>query len=318
MQETPAQPAKRKSYAGFALRIGLGIAAILFLAWHYDPRPILHAIGRERIGFFAAAVALYVAGQALSALRWQWLARMNALPGSYPQYLRYYFIGVFTNLFVPGLVGGDAARSIYLGRRHHRLSEAIASVVADRGIGLVTLFWFAAIAAFVFTGITLPLAIRKVVQILGGGTFAGWLLAPIFARRANLLPLKLRGFAQTLLPYLQRPLEVLPAIALSLILQASLACCQYLIALGLGLGAPLTAFMVCVPIANVIASLPVTLNGLGLRETAYIVLLGAIGISHADAIAMGLLWFAATMTGGLTGVIAFTTTDLPTTDTLNV
>ena len=99
---------------------------------------------------------------------------------------------------------------------------------------------------------------------------------------------------------------------MSLVLQASLAFCQYLIALwGLGLAAPLAAFLVCVPIANVIASLPLTLNGLGLRETAYLVLLGGIGISHPDAIAMGLLWFAATMTGGLTGIIAFATTELP-------
>ena len=309
--ETPDQVSQRKSYAGFALRIGLGLAAILFLAWHYDARPILHAMAQERIAFFVAAIALYVAGQTLSAWRWQWLARMNAIPGAYSEYLRYYFIGVFTNLFVPGLIGGDAARSLYLGRRHHRLSGAVASVVADRGIGLVTLVWFAAIAAFVFTEITLPAAIREVVLTLGVASFAGFLLAPIFARSARLLPQKLRSFAETLLPYLERPLEVLPAIALSLILQASLSVCQYLIALGLGLSLPLAAFLVCVPIANVIASVPVTLNGLGLRETAYLVLLGGIGISHAEAIAMGLLWFAATMTGGLTGIIAFATTDLP-------
>ena len=142
-------------------------------------------------------------------------------------------------------------------------------------------------------------------------TFTGWLLAPIFTRWTRLLPPRIRDFVEPLLPYAEHPRAVLPAIALSLILQASLAFCQYLIALGLGLGAPLSAFLLCVPIANVIASLPLTLNGLGLRETAYLVLLGGIGISHADAIAMGLLWFAATMTGGLTGIIAFTTTELP-------
>ena len=152
----PSEQNKRKAYLGFALRIGLGLAAILLLGWHYDPRPILVAIARERIGFFVAAIGVYVAGQALSALRWQWLARMNALPGPYSEYLRYYFIGVFTNLFVPGLIGGDAARSVYLGRRHQRLAAAIASVVADRGIGLLTLFWFAALAAAAFRAIALP------------------------------------------------------------------------------------------------------------------------------------------------------------------
>ncbi|HEX4208838.1 MAG TPA: lysylphosphatidylglycerol synthase transmembrane domain-containing protein [Candidatus Binataceae bacterium] len=301
----------RKSYGSFALRTALGAAAIGFLLWRYDPRPILHAIARERLGFFSAAVVLYVASQAISACRWRWLAGMNKLPGAYPDYLRYYFVGVFTNLFVPGLVGGDAARALYLGRRSQRLKAAIASVVADRGIGLVTLFWFAAIAAFVFPAIVLPAPVRNTVLILGAGTLSGWLLAPLLTRWMPLLSAKMTAIVTPLLPYLERPLEVLPAIVLSFVLQASLAICQYLIALGLGLAVPLSAFLVCVPIANVIASLPLTLNGLGLRETAYLVLLGGIGISHPDAIAMGLLWFAATMTGGLTGAIAFATTELP-------
>jgi uncharacterized membrane protein YbhN (UPF0104 family) len=306
-----AIPKRHTSYRTFALRTGLGAAAIGFLLWHYDPRPILHAVARERLGFFAAAVMLYVGGQALSAWRWRWLAQMNGLPGGYPNYLRYYFIGVFTNLFVPGLVGGDAARAIYLGRRYHRLNAAIGSVVADRGIGLVTLVWFAALAAVSFPAITLPSPVRKTVLILAAGSLAGWLLAPILARWSERLPAKFSPIVAPMLPYLEHPVGILPAITLSLVLQASLAVCQYLIALGLGLTAPLAAFMVCVPIANVIASLPLTLNGLGLRETAYLVLLGGIGITHPDAIAMGLLWFAATMTGGLTGIIAFATTELP-------
>ena len=306
-----ADEAKRKSYGAFALRAGLGAAAISFLLRHYDARPILHAVARERIGFFVAAAILYVAGQALSAWRWRWLARMGSLPGSYSDYLRYYFIGVFTNLFVPGLVGGDAARAIYLGRRHHRLNAAIASVVADRGIGLVTLIWFATIAVVVFAEIALPGSVRKIVLLLGALSFAGWLLAAILSRWVELPSSKLTAIVAPVLPYLERPLAIVPAIALSFVLQASLAVCQYLIALGLGLAAPLAAFFVCVPIANVIASLPLTLNGLGLRETAYLVLLGGIGVSHPDAIAMGLLWFAATMTGGLTGIIAFATTEVP-------
>ena len=306
------EPRRRKPHVAFVIRAGLGIAVIALLLWRYDARPILRVAARERLGFFAAAVALYVGGQVMSAWRWQWLARINALPGHYSEYLRYYFIGVFTNLFVPaGVIGGDAARAFYLGRRYHRLDRAIASVVADRSIGLVTLFWFASLAAFGFRAIPLPSVVRNIVWLLGIATFTGWLLTPLLVRLAVLLPARLKGIVTPLTPYLEHPLALLPAIVLSLILQASLALCQYLIAVGLGLKVPLPAFLVCVPIANPIASLPVTFNGLGLRETAYLILLAGAGVSPPDAIALGLVWFATTMIGGLTGVIAFATTELP-------
>jgi uncharacterized protein (TIRG00374 family) len=119
-------------YRGFALRAGLGVAVVAVLLWHYDARPIFRILSRERPAYFAAVVVLYLAGQAMCAYRWQLLAAVLKVHGRYSEYLAYLFVGIFTNLFVPGLLGGDAARSVYLGRRHGRLGEAIASVVADR------------------------------------------------------------------------------------------------------------------------------------------------------------------------------------------
>lgn len=139
----------------------------------------------------------------------------------------------------------------------------------------------------------------------------GWIVAAPISGFAGLVPGRLGKFLAPLLPYLTRPLVILPAVALSLILQASLATCQYLLALGLGLNMSLAAFMLCVPMVNVLASLPVTLNGLGLREAGYLVLLGVAGASKTDAIGLGLLWFATTMLGGMTGAVPFVMTKVP-------
>jgi uncharacterized membrane protein YbhN (UPF0104 family) len=96
--------------------------------------------------------------------------------------------------------------------------------------------------------------------------------------------------------------------------QSVLAVCQYLLALGIGIDAPLTLFLLCVPIAGVFASLPLTINGLGVREGAYLVLFGMAGVDRTNAIALGLLWFACTTIGALPGALAFVLT--PTTDAL--
>ncbi len=60
------------------------------------------------------------------------------------------------------------------------------------------------------------------------------------------------------------------------------------------------------------ASIPITLNGLGLREATYLVMLGLAGVSHSDAVALGLLWFTTTALAGLTGIVPFLITGAPT------
>jgi len=298
-------------YRAFAIRAGLGVALVVVLLWRYDARPIFRILRRERAEFFAAAVALYLAGQALSAYRWQLLAAILKVHGRYREFLAYYFVGMFTNLFVPGLVGGDAAKSVYLGRRRGRLGEAIASVVADRGAGLIGLAWLAAVAAIFLNFAPLPSSVTVPTVAAGAIMLAGLIASPLLARLIHLIPRPLRRAGGIVTPYLHNPAALLPAIALSIVLQIMMAVSQYLLAAGLGLTVPLSLFILCVPIANVFASLPLTLNGLGIRESAYLLLFGMAGIRSEDAIALGLLWFAATVVGGLTGGIAFVTTGAP-------
>lgn len=304
-----AAPAHR--YRAFAIRAGLGVAVVAVLLWRYDARPIFRVLGRERPAYFAAVVLLYVAGQAMCAYRWQLLAALLKVRGRYREFLAYTFVGMFTNLFVPGLIGGDAARSVYLGRRHLRMGEAIASVVADRGVGLIGLFWLAALAAIFLNFTSIPSSVTAPTIAVGAIALAGFLAAPLVARLIHLMPRPIRRAGGIVAPYLHHPAALIPAIGLSVVLQITLALGQYILAAGLGLTAPLALFILCVPIANVFASLPLTLNGLGIRETAYLVLFGMAGMRKENAIALGLLWFAATVIGGLTGGIAFVTTPAP-------
>ncbi len=298
-------------YRAFAIRAGLGVAVVAVLLWRYDARPIFRILSRERPAYFGAVVLIYIAGQAMCAYRWQLLAAILKVRGRYPEFLAYTFVGMFTNLFVPGLLGGDAARSVYLGRRYGRMGEAIASVVADRGVGLIGLFWLAAFAAIFLNFAPFPPSIITPTVAVGAITLAGFLAAPLVARMIHLMPRALRRAGGIVALYLHQPGALIPAIALSIVLQITLAAGQYLLAVGLGITVPLSLFILCVPIANVFASLPLTLNGLGIRESAYLVLFGMAGMRKEDAIALGLLWFAVTMVGGMTGAIAFVTTPAP-------
>ena len=308
-QAAPAAE-KKNPYLAFVARAGFGVAVVAFLLWHYDVRPVLRILGHENAGYFIAVIVIYVAGQVMSAWRWQLLAAVVGAHARFRDFLGYYFVGLFTNLFVPGLLGGDALRSVYLGRKTHRMGEAIASVVADRGTGLIALFWLAALMALIIPSGFAPALIRSVVG-LGAAGMVIVVASPLIAKAVPYTPKMLRRGFGVVLPYMHRPLTMSPGLSLSFLLQISLGVGQWILARGLGLSTPLSVFLLVVPIANVAAGFPVTLNGLGVRETAYLVLFGTAGMGREDAIALGLLWFAATMLGGLTGAIAFALTEFP-------
>lgn len=142
----PGLPArKRRAIGSYVLRAALGIGILSLVLSRLNFHQFLDLLVRERLAYFLAATVIYVGGQMIAACRWRLLARMLGIGGSYLEYLLYFFIGAFTNLFVPGLIGGDAARALYLGRRHHEIGKAVASVIADRGFGLMVLIWLAAV-----------------------------------------------------------------------------------------------------------------------------------------------------------------------------
>jgi uncharacterized membrane protein YbhN (UPF0104 family) len=310
LQQGNAVIRKAHPYRAFLLRAVLGIAIVFFLVRYLDARSAFRIVVREKLSFFLAGGVLYVAGHALAAYRWQLLAGMVGLHGSFVEFLALYFVGLFINLFVPGQVGGDAGRALYLGRRHDRMSEAIASVIANRGYGLLGLFWIAAGAALLLRGRGLPARVTEPVMVVGAMTVVAYASSPWLADLIHLTPRPVQQAGSLVAPYLRDPLGVLPAIGLSIAFQAALAGAQWLLALGLGLDLPLPPFLLIVPLASALSSLSVTPAGLGLRETVYLVLFGMAGVGRNDAVALGLLYFAITMLISLGGgAIAFVTTD---------
>lgn len=84
-------------------------------------------------------------------IRWQVMVQALNLPFSLYEACRIGFIGQFFNLIAFGVIGGDALRAFYVARQFpSRKTEAIASVVADRLIGVLSMFMVASVAFMVF------------------------------------------------------------------------------------------------------------------------------------------------------------------------
>jgi hypothetical protein len=304
MNDASAKPAAIGGLVKTLLRwsVTLGLLALLFT--RFDLATILRTCLRATPGFFVAALALYLASQVVSALRWRNLARGIGFRVRFPECLEFYAIGMFFGLVVPSTLGSDAARALYLGERAPGRAAAFSTVLFDRLIGLVTL---AAVAAVALLGpnADLPMGLELGVVAICLTLTAGWFSIPWIAR---LLPPGQRWrrlVEEELLPFFRDRALLGTAAALSLGVHLLQIVSQKFLTDALGLQVPFGFVAMYHPLVALAAALPFTIGGFGLREAAYAALLPYGGVSPDDAIALGLLWWAVAALGGLGGGLVY-------------
>ncbi len=127
------------------VKYGLGFGALGYVLWAYWYQ--LAGLFRQppRWEYLLAAGGLAVGCTALQLFRWYLLVRALDLPFSARGAVRLGLVGYYYNSFLPGSVGGDAVKAFFIARgRPDRKAAAVATVIADRLIGLFGLILFVA------------------------------------------------------------------------------------------------------------------------------------------------------------------------------
>ena len=299
------------------LRVGGSVALLSFVGWWTDWHRVGEAFQRLDWRFWLAALALYVATQVVSTWRWRMFARELGLGGTFREYLSYYFVGMFFNLVLPTSVGGDVVRAWYLahrpGPKTGQRMPAFVSVLADRVSGVVVLAFVACIAT-ALCPIALPRVITYTVIGVGAAAAAGvvglpvlnWLLhQPQFAtKRLHHLQ---RLTAGGMVYYRNRRL-IARTTAISVVVQVNSVIVMALIGLGLGLPVPPLYYGILMPLMTLLTLLPVSVNGVGLREMSTVLLLKqlpATPVNEAEAVTLAFLLFVAQSAAALVGIIPY-------------
>jgi uncharacterized membrane protein YbhN (UPF0104 family) len=288
-------------------RLAGSAALVAALAWRVDRGQVAAAFAGLDAVYWALALGLYLLTQGVSAVRWRMFARAAGLGGGWRQYLGYYFVGMFFNLVLPTSVGGDVVRGWYLARHRGRGVAAFLSVLAERGSGVLVLAAVACVAA-ACCPVPLPWWVAAAVAAVGAAGAAGVASLPAAGRVLRLRPFaspkfdRLRAAADLGADYLRRPRLLAATTALSAVVQVSNVVVVALIGAGLGLKVQPLYYGVLVPLVTLLTLLPVSLNGMGLREAGTVVLLAPLGVGAAPAVTLSVLTFAVYTAASLFGL----------------
>ena len=294
-----------RSLARWGLRVGVsvGLAGYIFTR-KVDTAELWRVIQGVNGTLLVVAVLLYLAGQALSAVKWRVLGRSVGFERPYGAYLRFYFVGMFFNVFGPSTLGGDLVRSLYLGDGR-RPVLAVSSVMFDRMSGLAVLMALGAVALLAEPQYQFPWPLTAAVVAGGIGLGGAWGTLPILV---CLLPTHShirRQVEHDLAPFWRDRGMLFRVAGLSLCFHLSQVVLQWTLARAAGVAVPFTYCLVFHPLLAFITALPVSVSGLGVREGSYMFFLGRIGIAEPVAVTVGLLWWFCSLVGGVVGGVVF-------------
>jgi len=311
---------KTKPVLIFLLKLLVSAGLIAYFLSRIHIERFLQTFRSANFSYIALALGVYLVTQCVSAVRWTVLSRPLGIKTPFQDLVQYYLIGMFFNLFAPSTVGGDVTRIYYLVKDEEAHAQgrpvttvhAAMSVLMDRAIGMVVLVWIGALALLLFPYYAVPHTIRTVTFLLALGLLAGVALAPALRRflpeDGHQLAVKLR---LALRSYRLHWRALMAAGMLSLVVHLIQAWMHTVMARALGLELPFSFCLIVYPLVGTFSAIPISLNGLGLREGGYIFLLAVVGIGTEQAIAFGILLFLIVALDSLLGGLIFLFQQMP-------
>jgi uncharacterized protein (TIRG00374 family) len=262
------------------------------LAWSKGPQDLWLTL--RMIHPTALLVSGLLVGLALLAgvVRWRIVLEAQGLHLPLGRATRISFVAQFFNSFLLGSTGGDLIKAYYAAREtHHKKTEAVTTVFVDRLVGLWAMLFFAGVMmipnlAILRASPDVGVPSLFILAMLGGlsvalgvafwgGVSKGFPRAREYLRRlpkGDVLERALDSCRQ----FGKQRSFLLKTIAISFLVNVMFVAQIIVLAHGLDLNIPSMPLFFIVPMILCISSIPITPNGLGLRENLFVLMLGAI------------------------------------------
>jgi glycosyltransferase 2 family protein len=262
--------------------------------------------------WFLIALAFHLSGIVIRTFRWAILVRSLGVQVPFGRLFYLYMAGTFFNTFLPTGIGGDVVKIIDLTPESGG-ARAFSTVFADRLTGILGSSLIALTVAL-FDPVDVPPTLVALIALVSGGILLASLLLTQ-QRRIDRVMRHVPGWSKLLSKgKIRRVYEALTAYSLGVIIRATLIslpftltviASQYALARGLNLQVPVQYFALFIPMTALVQMIPISFNGLGVREGTYAALFGTVGVAGEQAVAMSLMYYVLRVVTGLMGGLMY-------------
>lgn len=249
--------------------------------------------------WLAVAVGSYFTALIFCIFRWRFLVPEH--PALTLGFLtNSFFVACLFNTILPTTIGGDVIRGYDLIKATGKWRESLASIFLDRMIGLVGFLFFALLAWAIYPAaredpfilnafIGYCILVIILFGVLGSKRMLTASLKPFGKIGLGSLSSHAKQFQETLLDYRHKPKQLAGATLMSLGVQLTRILMFIAVVKAFALPVPILFLMLVVPIIMLVTQIPLSLNGLGIREIATIQFLARVDIGASEATAVSLV-----------------------------
>ena len=228
---------------------------------------------------------------ALSSLKWKIILSAEGKDIPYLYLMKSYLIGNFMSLFLPSSFGGDIYRVYALGKHNTDYMQNTASVLFDRLSGLFALTSLSVISFSFFYQDIINYYFISAYLI---GIFVFWIMSSqkaimLIGRFENRFVRMFTQILKSFSRYRNDKKVFLGILLISFVFQNNIVLLNRLYSYGLNIDIPLHFLYMVIPLIYLTEALPISINGLGVREGAFLFFFTQAGYSKEQSLALALL-----------------------------
>ena len=303
---------------GRLLRLLVAGGLTAYLLVRSDPAAVLSAASGADLSYVLLAAALVLVDRALMA--WRWVALLCIVDRErrppIGRLMEIFFVSTFIGTFLPASIGGDAVRAYSLSRDTVSGPDALASVFMDRVLGVASLLVLSLVGLLLARDLSGNPAV--VASLLVTGAVCLFAILMIFSARVGVLSARilsalpgaaLNRASQAIVASVQRyarfHVVLLNVLTMSVGVQIVRVIQAYCLGRALGIDAGVSAYFAFIPLILIVMLLPVTINGLGTSQAAFVWFFSRIGVAYAPAFALSVLFVGLGIVGNLPGGLIY-------------
>ena len=283
-------------YTKLILKIAVSLFFIWLIVFSVDWLEVIKNIGKINGYYLVAYISVIILGIAVSSYKWKILADFKGIKLSFVNFFKLYLTGNFINNFMPSFIGGDVYKAYSLGKPEKKYIEASSTVVMDRITGLFGAILLALIFSLLNIREVLSSHVLIVVNLIVLGSFLAIVFLLIIKKLSfwkhlkKYFPQKLIAFMIDLKTYKGNSGIIQRSIIWAFIFDfVGIALANFVLFTALGIKIGVLDYLSIIFLISIIASIPVSINNIGLKEWAYIAFFGALNLDPSAIVTVAII-----------------------------